>query len=75
MIDFHCTIRVFVDKDDKVAHYDFTGNVGGCGRTRIGSTSRTGWCLKCVMTAGWREGVAPALGGCCRGKAWELSLR
>ncbi len=32
MIDFQCTIRVFVDKDDKVAHYDFKGNVGGCGR-------------------------------------------
>jgi hypothetical protein len=30
-IGFHCVVKVFVDKDDKVAHYDFDGNVGGCG--------------------------------------------
>ena len=32
MIDFQCAIRVFADKNDKVSHYDFTGNVGGCAR-------------------------------------------
>lgn len=29
---FQCTIKVFVDKDDKVAHYSFSGNVAGCGQ-------------------------------------------
>lgn len=29
-IGFHCTLRVFVNRDEKVAHYDFKGNVGGC---------------------------------------------
>jgi hypothetical protein len=32
MIDFQCMIRVFVDKDEKISHYDFKGNVGGCAR-------------------------------------------
>ncbi len=31
-IDFDCTVRVFVDKDEKISHYDFKGNVGGCAR-------------------------------------------
>jgi hypothetical protein len=26
-----CTVKVFVDKDDKITRYDFSGNVGGCG--------------------------------------------
>ena len=30
-LGLQCTVRVFVDKDDKVTHYDFAGNVGGCG--------------------------------------------
>lgn len=29
-IGFDCTLRVFVDKNEKVTHYDFKGNVGGC---------------------------------------------
>jgi len=32
MIEFQCTIRVFVDHDEKITHYDFKGNVGGCAR-------------------------------------------
>jgi hypothetical protein len=32
MIDFQCTVRVFVDKDENITHYDFKGNVGGCAR-------------------------------------------
>jgi hypothetical protein len=32
MIDFQCTITVFVDKGEKISHYDFKGNVGGCAR-------------------------------------------
>jgi hypothetical protein len=31
-IGFHCRMRVFVDKADKITHYDFDGNVGGCAR-------------------------------------------
>jgi hypothetical protein len=31
-LGFHCTVKVFVDKDDNIAHYDFDGDVGGCGR-------------------------------------------
>jgi hypothetical protein len=26
-----CTVTVFVDKNDKIVRYDFTGDVGGCG--------------------------------------------
>jgi hypothetical protein len=26
-----CTLRVFLDKDDKIADYDFSGSNGGCG--------------------------------------------
>ena len=29
-ISFACTIRVFVDRDENISHYDFKGNVGGC---------------------------------------------
>jgi len=31
-IGFRCSVRVFVDKADKIMHYDFDGNVGGCAR-------------------------------------------
>ncbi len=29
-VDFDCTVRIFVDKQEKISHYDFKGNVGGC---------------------------------------------
>ncbi|WP_158813992.1 hypothetical protein [Methylocapsa sp. S129] len=29
-VGLHCTVKVFVDKGDRVAHYDFNGNVAGC---------------------------------------------
>jgi hypothetical protein len=29
-VDFDCTVRVFVDKDENISHYEFKGNVGGC---------------------------------------------
>ena len=28
--NYMCTIRVFVDSDDRIATYDFKGNEGGC---------------------------------------------
>lgn len=31
-VGFECTIKVFVDKDDKITHYGYNGNVGGCGQ-------------------------------------------
>ena len=31
-IGFGCEITVFTDKDDKVSHYAYDGNVGGCGQ-------------------------------------------
>lgn len=31
-LDFECTIRVFVDSDENIAHYDLKGNVAGCAR-------------------------------------------
>ncbi len=30
-VGFRCTVKVFVDKDDNIVDYDFTGNVAGCG--------------------------------------------
>jgi hypothetical protein len=29
-IGLQCTVKVFVDKGDKIARYDFNGNVAGC---------------------------------------------
>lgn len=31
-VGFSCTIKVFVGKDDKIAHYAYDGNFGGCAR-------------------------------------------
>jgi hypothetical protein len=28
---FARVVKVFVDRDDKITHFDFDGNVGGCG--------------------------------------------
>ncbi len=32
-LGFHCTVRAFADKDEKIARYDYEGNVAGCAKT------------------------------------------
>ncbi|MGD0720420.1 MAG: hypothetical protein ABR970_05150 [Roseiarcus sp.] len=31
-IGLRCAVRVFADRDERIARYDFDGNVGGCAR-------------------------------------------
>ena len=30
-VGFECTVTIVTDRADKIARYDFSGNVGGCG--------------------------------------------
>ncbi len=29
-VSLNCTVKIFVDKQDNITHYDFNGNVAGC---------------------------------------------